>query len=126
MADKKFRIFGGIGCGLLVALLAAAAFVLNRRKKQRLGSVAIPPAIEGAMGADKSLAGLSAEEELGLAGAAKGALPSRQGEELLNTLSLPEVPAQQAEGLVKRLQKEAKKDPVAAAQLIRSWLTAPE
>jgi flagellar M-ring protein FliF len=116
MADKKFRIIGGIACGLILVLLAGAAALLIRRKKHQR-AVAIPPAIEAAAHAEGSI-GSSIEDG--------GSLPSRQDEDLLSSLSLPEAPTRKAEGLVKRLQKEAKKDPVAAAQVIRSWLTASE
>ena len=116
MADKKFRIIGGIACGLILVLLAGAAALLIRRKKHQR-AVAIPPAIEAAAHAEGSI-GSSIEDG--------GSLPSRQDEDLLSSLSLPEAPTRKAEGLVKRLQKEAKKDPVAAAQVIRSWLTATE
>jgi len=116
MADKKFRIVSGIACGLILVLLAGAGAVLSRRKKHKR-AVAIPPAIEGAAHADRSI-GDSTDDV--------GSLPSRQDEDLLSSLSLPEVPTRKAEGLVKRLQKEAKKDPVAAAQVIRSWMTASE
>jgi flagellar M-ring protein FliF len=117
MADKKFRIIAGIGCGLLIALLAGAGVLVARRNKHKRAGVAVPSAIEGAREGDKSLAGSSEETK---------PLPSPQGEDLLSALSLPQIPTRKTETLVKHLQRETKKDPVAAAQVIRSWLTASE
>jgi flagellar M-ring protein FliF len=117
MADKKFRIIAGIACGLLIALLAGAAVFVARRNKHKRAGVTVPLSIEGATDSDKSLAGPSEETT---------PLTSPQGEDLLSSLSLPQIPTRKTETLVKHLQKEAKKDPVAAAQVIRSWLTATE
>ena len=117
MADKKFRIIAGIACGLLIALLAGAAVFVARRNKHKRAGVTVPLSIEGATDSDKSLAGPSEETT---------PLTSPQGEDLLSSLSLPQIPTRKTETLVKHLQKEAKKDPVAAAQVIRSWLTASE
>jgi flagellar M-ring protein FliF len=118
MADKKFRIISGISCGLIIALLAAAAVLVRRQKKHKRASVSVRPAIERSRDSDKTASEIPQSQ--------KGPLPSRQGEELLSSLSLPEIPTRKAEGLVKHLREEAKKDPVAAAQVIRSWLTVSE
>jgi flagellar M-ring protein FliF len=117
MADKKLRIIAGIACGLLIALLAGAAVLVGRRNKHKRAGVTVPHTIEGARETDRSLAGPSEETT---------PLTSPQGEDLLSSLSLPQIPTRTTETLVKHLQKEAKKDPVAAAQVIRSWLTASE
>jgi flagellar M-ring protein FliF len=125
MANKQFRIIAGVACGLVLVLGAGAALLIARARKRKQASVSVPPALEAAREGAKSIERSSPDNELAQV-PAQAALAPKQGEDLLNSLNIPEVSTKKAEVLVKQIKKEAKKDPVAAAQVIRSWLTASE
>jgi len=54
------------------------------------------------------------------------ALKAKQTEEILNLIKQPASATKKSEVLVKQLQAEARKDSLAMAQVIRSWITADD
>ncbi len=54
------------------------------------------------------------------------ALKAKQTEEILNLIKQPASATKKSEVLVKQLQTEARKDSLAMAQVIRSWITADD
>ena len=124
MSNKQFRIVAGVGCGLLLALLTGIGFLAGRRKARK--KVAVQSVLEGGSHSQKSLAQPDIEKQLESQVSEHKALKSRQTEEILSSLKMPDVTTKKAEVLVRQIQTEAKRDPIAAAQVVRSWLTASE
>ncbi len=124
LSNKQFRIVAGVGCGLLLALLTGIGFLAGRRKARK--KVAVQSVLEGGSLSQKSLAQPDIEKQLESQVSEHKALKSRQTEEILSSLKMPDVTTKKAEVLVRQIQTEAKRDPIAAAQVVRSWLTASE
>jgi flagellar M-ring protein FliF len=124
LSNKQFRIAAGVGCGLLLALIAGVAFLAGRSRNHK--KVAVQGSIEGGSNSRKTLAPPDLEKQLESQVSEHKALKSKQSEEILNSLRMPEITTKKAEVLVKQIQTEARKDPIAAAQVVRSWLTSSE
>jgi flagellar biosynthesis/type III secretory pathway M-ring protein FliF/YscJ len=113
-----------IAAGAVAACVLAVGVLLfwlrrrARRKKaaamvQAIAAGEAAPAIEGAT--DEF--GKRLKDQL----AEQAALKERQTIEALQSLKIP-IHTKKSEVLVKHISEEAKKDPAAAAQIIRSWL----
>jgi flagellar M-ring protein FliF len=120
MAQKNFKIIAGVGAGALLALLAGFLMVIGKmRKTKRVAAELAVEAIEAAKAkpnmadAQKSLeermAGISDEQ-------------TRKDAEAMKMLKLPEVTTKKTEIIKKHIAAEAKKDPTAMAQVVRTWL----
>jgi flagellar M-ring protein FliF len=115
------------GGGLLLLLALGVLFVLRRRRTKRLsGKVAGPSLGPG----EEAVAALAAGDAVGAKIqerlAEQAALKARQEDEALRALKLPSVKTKKAEVLTKHIAEEAQKDPVAMAQLVRTWLNEEE
>jgi len=110
----------GAGAGLLLVLATAAALVLRarRRRKRAAGAAAMQPALP----APDEDAVEKSREQLEARLAEQEALKKKLEVEALNSLKLPPVATKKAEVLAKHLVEVTKKDPVAAAHVVRSWL----
>ncbi|HVX66556.1 MAG TPA: flagellar basal-body MS-ring/collar protein FliF [Bryobacteraceae bacterium] len=125
MPGQKKMIVMGAAAGVVVLLAAAGAFFFLRRRKQK------QVAIAAALAAAKAPAGALAPGE-SPADAAKreleAKLANRQSEqarldaEALSSLQLPAVTSKRSEVLSKHIGESVGKDPVAAAQILRTWL----
>ena len=63
------------------------------------------------------------DAELSRLQAENAALKKKQEQEMLMGLKLPGATTSKAEVLVKRLSEEAKRDPAAFAQVVRTWMS---
>jgi flagellar M-ring protein FliF len=143
LADKGIdvnpMILIGAAAGVLVFLLGGVAFFLRKRKRKALilakavseaasqGSGELPPAQTKApvphgpsavahhSAADPDMSEEEREERI-----------AAQERELLASLRGPETATKKSEILVKHITEQAKKNPVAAAHLIRSWIAEKE
>lgn len=104
----------GIGAATL-ALLGAGALILSRRRK-RAGVALRPPGLPPA--ADPEQANRQLEAHL----AAQEQLRRRSDADALNALKSAPAQTKKSELLAKHLIEAAKKDPLAAAQVLRSWI----
>jgi flagellar M-ring protein FliF len=111
----------GAGGGLL--LLLAAALLLSWRRRRRRKTVELQAALPGGA-AQPSLEApeASAAEQLEARLAEQAARKQQLEAEALSALKLPPVGTKKTEVLAKHLVETVKKDPVAAAQILRSWL----
>jgi flagellar M-ring protein FliF len=111
----------GAGGGLL--LLLAAALLLSWRRRRRRKTVEVQAALPGGA-AQPSLEApeASAAEQLEARLAEQAARKQQLEAEALSALKLPPVGTKKTEVLAKHLVETVKKDPVAAAQILRSWL----
>jgi len=109
----------GVAVGLVLAMLALpVVFLLRRRRtppKAELAPAALPPAPPVPAFEERAMAQIAESE----------AEQRRQEQEVLNALKLPAA-TKKGEVLRKHITEEAKKDPVAVAQLIRTWLSEQE
>jgi flagellar M-ring protein FliF len=120
LQQKKPILLGGVV--LLLLLLAAFLFFVVRRKRR---AVQLAAELGGGRGIDALQAGDSApkaEQQLESKLAEHQALRRQKDAEALESLKLPQVATKKSEVLTKHLVETAKKDPVVAAQILRSWL----
>lgn len=118
-------LLGAAAAGILLVLLLLAWSLLRRRKR---ASVELPQALPGGT-TPPALAGVSAAEaaqnfEAQLA--EQAARKEQLEAEALSALKLPPVTSKKTEVLTKHLSETVKKDPSAAAQILRSWLYETE
>jgi flagellar M-ring protein FliF len=109
------------GAGAALLLLLAILFAARRRRRN-IGAAPAAQAALPAPGATAVEAAHSAETQLAARFAEQEALKRRQEAEALSQLQLPPVTTKKAEVLAKHLVDTAKKDPVAAAHVLRTWL----
>lgn len=119
LPPRVLAIAGACAGALLLVLLAIAALVIRarRRKKRATANMqpALPPVEDALEKTREQLEAQLAEHE---------ALNKQLEEEALSSLKLklPAVATKKAEVLTKHLVEATKKDPVAAAHVVRSWL----
>ncbi len=117
------------GAGAVLLLLLTALFLLVRRLRRK---PSVKAAAQAALPAPRAAAevGAAADEDISKQMEAKlaeqAALKEKLTTEALNSLKLPKVSTKKAEVLAKHLSEEAKKDPEAMAQLVRTWLNEAE
>ncbi len=107
------------GAGLAFILAAAVLFARRRRRKRR---IVMQPELPGGAAAGALEPGEKVEHQLEARLAEQEALKKKQEAEALSQLKLPPVTTKKAEVLAKHLVETAKKDPVAAAHVLRTWL----
>jgi len=126
--DEKNIVVVSAAAGAALLMVAAGVFFLLRRGKRKrvemAGRVAELPA--GSDSAQSLGAAENATEKakLGLANklAEQQAQKAWLDAEALNALKLPQVTTNKSEVLTKYITDSVKKDPVGAAQIVRSWL----
>jgi flagellar M-ring protein FliF len=124
VGQKKMLVIGVAVAVLLLLAAAGTFFFLRRRKKKQVE-------IAGALAPATSAAGALAPGETPAEAAKRGLeakLADRQTEqarldaEALGSLKLPAVTTKKAEVLSKHIGEAVNKDPVGAAQILRTWL----
>jgi len=125
--DALIWAAGGAGVMLLL-LLAIIVFLIRRRSKKAKARASAHPALPSAHQGKESIAG--ADDDVRKQMEAKlveqSALKEKITSDALNSLKLPQVTTKKSEVLTRFLTDEAKKDPVAMAQLVRTWLNETE
>jgi len=119
--QKNTLMFGGIGAGVLLALIVG--FVLFRRRSKAAGAAEMNAAASLAAGAkstptspddlQRQIEGRMAEQH---------AENARQEVEALMALKIPVVKTKKTEVLVKHIATEAKTDADGLASVVRTWL----
>ncbi len=125
MKQKNFALIAG-GAGAGVAFLVIALLFLLLRKGKKSKKVEMAGALEGAAG-QNAITGPpppDVQKELEHKIAEQAQIKEQQAREVMAALKLPPVTTKKTEVLVKHIGAEAKKDPPAMAQVIRSWLNA--
>jgi flagellar M-ring protein FliF len=123
MRDKNLPVLVGIGAAAGLCLIGGLWFVLRARSKKR--AVHLLKELEAA-GKRKAIGAAEVEEQLEAKLAEQVALKERQAQEVLNNLKLPPIKTKKSEVLLKHIGEEARKDPVAMAHVIRTWLNASD
>jgi flagellar M-ring protein FliF len=129
--DPRTLAIAGAGAGVALLLLIAALLARSRRRKRRSTATAQPALPEAADTAAAAIeagqaAGEQATHQLEARIAKQQALQQKLEAEALSALRLPPVTTKKAEVLTKHLVESARKDPTAAAHVLRTWLTDSE
>jgi flagellar M-ring protein FliF len=124
MENKNFALLGAAaGAGILLLLLGSFWMVLRARRKQANLKLAAQLAEAETQ---KQIAAPDLSSQLEAKIAEQSALKEQQARDVLATLKLPPVKTKKTEVLVKHISTEAKKDPAALAQVVRTWLNTSD
>lgn len=124
---RTLLLAGGGGVATIILLLAATtllAFVRKRRRRRQAATVSVPHTLAAARKEERTPPdqgpdiGTKMHERL----AEQAALKARLEDEALQSLTVPSMTTKKAEVLTKHIAEEARKDPGAMAQLVRTWL----
>lgn len=107
-----------------VLLLAALWFFMHRKRQQ--ANVGMVAALAGRAAGEIASPADAAQRELESRLADQQAAKQRLEAEALSALKLPPVTTKKAEVLTKHIAETVKKDPVGAAQILRTWLNDME
>jgi flagellar biosynthesis/type III secretory pathway M-ring protein FliF/YscJ len=122
MGQKNFAIIAGTGAGAMLVLVVGFLMVLSKmRTKKRIAAEAAAQAIEAAR-ANEAPTVADAQKNLEARMAGQVGEQARKDAEAMLQLKLPEVQTKKTEVIKKHIAAEAKKDPTAMAQVVRSWL----
>ncbi len=125
MGQKNFAIIAGVGAGaMLVLVIGFAMVVMKMRKKSRMVAEAAAAALEAKATTAPTVADAQKNLEARMAGQI-GEQARRDAEAMLQ-LKLPEITTKKTEVIKKHIAAEAKKDPTAMAQVVRTWLNNGE
>ncbi len=122
VGTKNFLLITGIGAGAALLLFGGLISVLVRRSGKKKIRAEAGAAIEG--GTTKELAPTpeDMQRQMEAQMAEQAAQQARAQAEELMKLKLPAVSTKKTEVLTKHISGETKKDPIAMAQVVRSWL----
>ena len=121
MKNKAFPMLAGVGAATILLLIGASVWLILRlRRKKAAAKAAL------ADGAKEIEAGEVMQRELEAKIAEQSVLKEQQAKEVLASLKLPPVKTKKTEVLVKHIGAEAKKDPAALAQVVRTWLNTSD
>jgi flagellar M-ring protein FliF len=121
--QKHIVIIAGIGGAAMLALVAGLLMALRRSgKKKKIAAEAAAAALEGAQPKLLASTPQDLERQLQERMNEQSAEKVRQEAETLMKLKLPAVSTKKTEVLTKHIAAESKKDPVAMAQVVRTWL----
>jgi flagellar M-ring protein FliF len=121
MAQKNFAVIAGIGAAAMLALVIGFVFVLSKmRKKKRIQAKLASAALEAAAPKGPNVADAQKDLEARMAG--QVGEQARKDAEAMLQLQLPQVATKKTEVIKKHIAAEAKKDPTAMAQVVRTWL----
>jgi flagellar M-ring protein FliF len=126
--DPRTLAIAGAGAGVVLVLLIAMMLLARSRRRKRRAAVTMPaalPAPEDAAAAAIA-ASQQAKQQLEARMAEQQALQQKLEAEALSQLKLPPLTTKKAEVLTRHLVDSAKKDPKAAAHVLRTWLTDNE
>jgi len=121
--QKNIGIIAGIGAGAMLALIAGVILALRRMgNKKAIAAQAVAAALAAGKVKELAAAPLDAERQMQERLAEQSSEKARQEAEALMKLKLPAVSTKKTEILTKHIAAEAKKDPVALSQVVRTWL----
>ncbi len=120
--QRNLMVAAAAGAGLLLLLLVTAGWLVLRKKEIRAPGATIETGHELPPGTSPAPPGMSMEDQIQERLAEQLALKGQQEREALSSLSLTTVTTKKAEVLAKHIADEAKKNPVAIAQLVQTWV----
>ncbi len=118
------KVYTAAVAGVVLLLLLAVWFFLRRKRGSR--NVGMTGELGGRAPAEIASPADAAQKELEARLAEQQAAKSRLEAEALSALKLPPVATKKSEVLTKHIAETVKKDPVGAAQILRTWLNDME
>jgi flagellar M-ring protein FliF len=123
MGQKNFAIIAGVGAGAMLVLIVGFVMVLSKMNKKKRVAAEAAAAIEAAKAAaNAGPSVLDAQKNLEARMAGQVGEQARKDAEAMLQLKLPDVQTKKTEVIKKHIAAEAKKDPTAMAQVVRTWL----
>jgi flagellar M-ring protein FliF len=121
LVQKNFAIIAGVGAAAMLALVVGFLVVVSKmRNKKRAQAELALAALAGTKSKDNIVADAQKDLEARMAG--QVGEQARKDAEAMLQLKLPEVQTKKTEVIKKHIAAEAKKDPTAMAQVVRTWL----
>jgi flagellar M-ring protein FliF len=121
MAQKHFAIIAGVGAGAMLALVAGFLVVVSKMRNKKSAQAALALASVAGTKSNENIVG-DAQKDLEARMAGQVGEQARKDAEAMMQLKLPEVQTKKTEVIKKHIAAEAKKDPTAMAQVVRTWL----
>lgn len=139
LASKNIKvnpmILVAVGGAVVLVLIAGGFLLLRKRRKQASATAAVEVG-RSLPGGVESLPAVNAHSEVAVAAtvdppsaaeqartkAAEDSDRARAEAEVLRSIKGPEITTKKAEVLIKQLVEQAKREPTAMAQLMRSWI----
>jgi flagellar M-ring protein FliF len=122
MAQKHIALIAGVGGAAVLALAVGFFVVLKRSIKKKAATPEMAAALEAGRARELAPSAQELERRLQDQLSEQSAEKARQEAETLMKLKLPAVATKKTEVLIKHIGAEAKKDPTAMAQVVRTWL----
>jgi len=120
---KNFVLIAGIGAGAMLLLVAGAVFFLMKgRSKKKIAAEAAQTLEAAEQAHPKGMTPADFQKQIEGRIAEQAANQAKQQAEELMKLQLPAVSTKKTEVLTKHIAAETKKDPVAMAQVVRTWM----
>jgi flagellar M-ring protein FliF len=121
MGQKNFMVIAGVGAGAMLALVVGFLIVVSKmRRKRQIAAELAAQALAAARPKENRVADAQKDLEDRIAG--QVGEQARKDAEAMLQLKLPEVQTKKTEVIKKHIAAEAKKDPTAMAQVVRTWL----
>jgi flagellar M-ring protein FliF len=121
MGQKNFMVIAGVGAAAMLALVVGFLFMVSKmRNKKRIAAELALAALAVPKTKDNRVADAQKDLEERMAG--QVGEQARKDAEAMLQLKLPEVQTKKTEVIKKHIAAEAKKDPTAMAQVVRTWL----
>ncbi|HEV1286188.1 MAG TPA: flagellar basal-body MS-ring/collar protein FliF, partial [Bryobacteraceae bacterium] len=121
MGQKNFMVIAGVGAAAMLALVVGFLVVVSRmRRKKQIAAELAAQALAAAKPKENRVADAQKDLEDRIAG--QVGEQARKDAEAMLQLKLPEVQTKKTEVIKKHIAAEAKKDPTAMAQVVRTWL----
>jgi flagellar M-ring protein FliF len=121
VGQKNFMVIAGVGAAAMLVLIAGFLVMVSKmRTKRRVAADLAAQALAAATPKGPSVMDAQKDLEARLAGQI-GEQARRDAEAMLQ-LKLPDVQTKKTEVIKKHIAAEAKKDPTAMAQVVRTWL----
>jgi LPXTG-motif cell wall-anchored protein len=118
------KVYTAAVAGVVLLLVVAAWFFLRRKRGRQ--SVGMTGEIGGRAPGEIASPADAAQKELEARLAEQQNAKNRLEAEALSALRLPPVATKKSEVLTKHIAETVKKDPVGAAQILRTWLNDME
>ena len=123
IAQKNFALIAAAGGAAALALVIGFFVLLSRtRKRKSVAAEVAAAALEPASTKELAPSAQDLERQINEQMNEQNAEKARQEAETLMKLKLPAVSTKKTEVLIKHIGAEAKKDPTALAQVVRTWL----
>ncbi len=118
--QKNFAIIAGIGAAAMLALVGGVLFMVS--KKRNKTQAALLASLEANKATEAGSTVGDAQKNLEARMANQIGEQARKDAEAMLQLKLPPVQTKKTEVIKKHIAAEAKKDPTAMAQVVRTWL----